>query len=275
MVFISLICDESSMTIRHILIRAIMTPPKLLDKNALIEREQTIVTVTISLIQRLGIENLTMDKVVAQVPYSKGTVYKHFISKEDLLLAISNHAIEVLSDLFYRAYKFKGCSRERMLLLNFSYLLYAILYPELFQAVICAKSQSVIGKSSELRINENDKLQQKLLTAIHGIVEDGLSDKSIVLPNHLNIQQLCFANWSMAYGAITLLSGEVESCSGRTDLVVERELFNNSNLLFDGMGWQPLTKDKNHCSELTVALQSLFPQELALINEKGRELNFS
>ena len=85
-----------------------MTPPRLLDENALQEREQTIITVAITLIQRLGIENLTMDKVVAQVPFSKGTVYKHFIGKEDLLLAISNHAIKVLSDLFSRAYLFKA-----------------------------------------------------------------------------------------------------------------------------------------------------------------------
>jgi len=252
-----------------------MTPPKLLDESALKEREQKILTEAIALIRDAGIENLTMDKVVAQVPFSKGTVYKHFIGKEDLLLAVSNHAIEVLSDLFYRAYQFNSCSRERMLLLNFSYLIYAILYPELFQAVICSKSQSVTGKASEERLLEHDQLQVKLLTAIHGIVEDGLSDNSIVLPQNMNIQQLCFANWSMAYGAITLLSGEVESCSGRTDLIVERELFNSSNLLFDGMGWQPLTKDKEHCSELTVALQSLFPQELALIKDKGRELNFS
>ncbi len=252
-----------------------MTPPRLLDESALKDREQTILNIAITLIRRFGIENLTMDKVVAQVPFSKGTVYKHFIGKEDLLLAICNHAIEVLSDLFYRAYQFKGCSRERMLLLNFSYLLYAILYPELFQSVLCAKSQSVIGKSSEQRLNENDQLQMKLLTTIHGIVDDALADDSLTLPEHMNVQQLCFANWSMAYGAIALLSDEVEGCSGRTELIVERELFNNSNLLFDGMGWQPLTKDKKHCIELTIALQSLFPQELALIKEKGRELNFN
>ncbi|NQY89759.1 MAG: TetR/AcrR family transcriptional regulator [Colwellia sp.] len=252
-----------------------MTPPKLLDESALNEREQKIITVAITLIQRFGIENLTMDKVVMQVPFSKGTVYKHFTGKEDLLLAISNHAIDVLSDLFYRVYKFKGCARERMLLLNFSYLIYAILYPELFQTVICAKSQSVIGKSSERRLNEHDQLEVKLLTALHGIVEDGLAENSLTLPEHMNIQQLCFANWSMAYGAITLLSGEVEECSGRTDLIVERELFNHSNLLFDGMGWQPLTKDKKHCTELTIALQGLFPQELALMKEKGRQLNFN
>ncbi len=252
-----------------------MTPPKLLDENGLKEREKKILMVAITLIRDAGLEHLTMDKVVAKVPFSKGTVYKHFIGKEDLLLAVSNHAIEVLSDLFYRAYEFKGCSRERMLLLNFSYLIYAILYPELFQAVICSKSQSVIGKASDQRLNEHDQLEAKLLISIHGIVDAGLDDNSLILPRDMNIQQLCFANWSMSYGAITLLSGEVESCSGRTDLIIERELLNHSNLLFDGMGWKPLSTETTSCTELTVALQTVFPDELALIKNKGRQLNFN
>jgi len=251
-----------------------MTPPKLLDEAALKERELQIINSAVLLIQQNGIENLTMDKVVAQVPFSKGTVYKHFIGKEDLLLAISNYSIEVLGDLFYRAYQFKGCARSRMLLLNFSYLIYAILYPALFQCVMCSKSPNVAGKSSEKHINEGERLEVKLMTSIHGIVEDGLNDNSLALPMSMDIQQLCFSNWSMAYGAITLLSGEVEQCSGRTNLIVERELFNLSNLLFDGMSWQPLTKNRSHCAELQIALAELFPQELEQIKAKGRELNF-
>ncbi|PKI16859.1 TetR/AcrR family transcriptional regulator [Colwellia sp. 12G3] len=251
-----------------------MTPPKLLDETALKERELLIINSAVLLIQQNGIENLTMDKVVAQVPFSKGTVYKHFIGKEDLLLAISNYSMELLANLFYRTYQFKGCARSRMLLLNFSYLIYAMLYPALFQTVLCAKSPNVVGKSSEKHINENERLEIKLMTSIHGIVEDGLNDNSLALPNNMDVQQLCFSNWSMAYGAITLLSGEVEQCSGRTSLIVERELFNLSNLLFDGMGWKPLTKDLSHCAELQLALAELFPQELAQIKAKGRELNF-
>jgi AcrR family transcriptional regulator len=251
-----------------------MTPPKLLDEAAFKERELLIINSAVLLIQKNGIENLTMDKVVAQVPFSKGTVYKHFMGKEDLLLAISNYSMEVLSDLFYRTYQFKGCARSRMLLLNFSYLIYAMLYPALFQSVLCAKSPNVVGKSSEKHINEGEKLEIKLMTSIHGIVEDGLHDNSLSLPLNMDIQQLCFSNWSMAYGAISLLSDEVEQCSGRTSLIVERELFNLSNLLYDGMGWKPLTKDISHCAELKVALAELFPEELAQIKAKGRELNF-
>jgi len=251
-----------------------MTPPKLLDEASLKERERVIINSAVLLIQNNGIENLTMDKVVAQVPFSKGTVYKHFIGKEDLLLAISNYSIELLAELFDRAYQFKGCARSRMLLLNFSYLIYAMLYPALFQTVLCAKSPNVVGKSSKKHIDENTALEIKLMTSIHGIVEDGINDKSLVLPVNMDIQQLCFSNWSMAYGTITLLSGEVEQCSGRTSLIVERELFNLSNMLFDGMAWKPLTKDKCHCTELQLALSELFPAELAQIKKKGRELNF-
>ena len=251
-----------------------MTPPKLLDEAALKERELLIINTAVLLIQQHGIENLTMDKVVAKVPFSKGTVYKHFIGKEDLLLAISNHSMGIMADLFFRAFQFKGCARARMLLLNFSYLIYAMLYPALFQCVLCAKSPNVVGKSSEKHINENEQLEIKLMTSIHGIVEEGITDGSLVLPSHMDIQQLCFSTWSMAYGSITLLSSEVEQCSGRTSLIVERELFNQSNLLFDGMAWQPLTKDKDHRHELKKALAELYPEELQKIKAKGRELNF-
>ncbi len=251
-----------------------MTPPKLLDETALKERELQIINSAVLLIQKNGIENLTMDKVVAQVPFSKGTVYKHFIGKEDLLLAISNYSLGLMADLFFRAYQFKDCARARMLLLNFSYLIYAMLYPALFQTVLCAKSPNVVGKSSDKHINENEQLEIKLMTSIHGIVEDALNDGSLAMPLNMDIQQICFSNWSMSYGVITLLSGEVKECSGRTSLIVERELFNQSNLLHDGMAWTPLTKDKNHSQELKRALAELFPHELEQIKAKGRELNF-
>jgi AcrR family transcriptional regulator len=248
--------------------------PRLLNEDALQAREAQIIDVAISLIARHGIENLTMDKVVSQVPFSKGTVYKHFLGKEDLLLAISNHAIELLSELFSRAFIFQGCTRERMLLANFSYLIYAMLHPELFQSSMCAKAPNVLGKSSAERIKQQEQLEKKLMASIFSIFEEAIANKSLVMPGYMDMQQLCFANWSMAYGTIALLSAEVEQCSGRTNLVVERELFNQCNLLFDGLRWQPLTRDKMHCNELKIALEQVFPAEIEQLKHKGRKLMF-
>jgi len=248
--------------------------PKILDDLALHDREQEIINAAIVLIEHYGIEHLTMDKVVNKVTYSKGTVYKHFDGKEDLLLAISNYAMAILADLFWRAFSFNGCARERMLLLNFSYLLYSLLYPALFQTVVCSKTANVFGKSSEKRLKEQEQLELKLLGSIHNIIDSALTDKSLTLPQHMSIQQLCFTNWSMAYGTISLLSGVSEQCSGSESLVVEVEIFNQSNLLFDGLNWLPLAKNKNYSVELKKAIKETFPQELLLLAKRGRILTF-
>jgi AcrR family transcriptional regulator len=249
-------------------------PPRILDAKSLKIREDNIISAAIEVIEQGGIENLTMDKVVAKVSYSKGTVYKHFSGKEDLLLAISNQAMAILADLFWRASSFGGCARVRMLLLNVSYLIYAILHPALFKTQICSKSPNVYGKSSPERIQEQEQLEMKLLGAIHGIVEHALANKSLELPSYMDIQQLCFANWSMAYGTISVLSEEVEACSGRTNLIVEKELYNQCNLLFDGLNWQPLLKDNDHRGALEKAIKLIFPEEVILLKERGRTLNF-
>jgi hypothetical protein len=45
-------------------------------------------------------------------------------------------------------------------------------------------------------------------------------------------------------------------------------------LLFDGLQWQPLTKDKMHCNELKIALEEVYPAEIEQLKHKGRELMF-
>lgn len=248
--------------------------PKIIDEQSLIAREQEILDAAIELIAENGVENLTMDKVVAKVSYSKGTVYKHFVGKEDVVLAISNKAMRVMSELFCRAANYQGVARERMLLLNFSYLIYAILHPALFHSAICARSPNVYGKSSDARLAEQEGLEMKLLGAIHSIVESGATVGELTIPSYMNVQQLCFANWSGSFGVISLLSGEVEQCSGRTDLVVERELFIQNNVFFDGLQWAPLANDHDYKAALTTALEQVFPNELAALAKLGRQLKF-
>lgn len=249
-------------------------PPKMLNEEDLLAREQHIINAAIEVIEAHGIENLTMDKVVAKVPFSKGTIYKHFISKEDLFLAMNNLAVDIVSGFFLRVKEFNGCAREKLLLLNFSYLIYAMLHPILFKAMLCSKTSNVYGKSSEFRIKQQRENELHLLSSVYAIIDEAIEQKKLILPQHMNVQQICFANWSMCFGAISLLSEEVDECTERTNLSIEQELINQSNLLFDGLQWLPLAKEKNDSVMLKEALQHTFSKELALIKAKGRELNF-
>ena len=248
--------------------------PKVLDNFSLRAREQDIIDSTITLIDKHGVENITMDKVVSAVAYSKGTVYKHFLGKEDLILTVGNQAINIMYDLFNRAALYQGCPRERMLLLNISYLIYAILHPALFKSVQCAKSPTVYGKSSAKRLKEQESLESKVMNTSLGIIEDAIKNSQFAVPAHMDIQQVSVAIWSQNFGTISLLSDEVEQCSGRNGLIVEREIINFSNILLDGFKWLPLTEEKDYHQSIEVALQKTFPSELVLLKAMGREFNF-
>lgn len=246
-------------------------PPRLLDKQSLLNRELEIIKAALEIIQREGVESLTIDKIVTLVPFSKGTIYKHFLSKEDVTLAIANQAISILSDFFNRAANFKGCSRERMILLNASYLIYAILHPVFFKIDLCAKSPIFLKNCDQKRVNTQEMHQMTLMSSIESIIKKAIDCNSLILPTFMNVQQVCFSNWSMNHGIISLLSKDIEACH---DLIVDREIFNNSCILFDGLNWSPLTKEKDYKKALTQALKTIFPEELKEMSKLGRVLNF-
>ena len=245
--------------------------PRILDEQSLLDRELSIIEAALVIIKREGVENLTIDKIVTLVPFSKGTVYKHFLSKEDVTLAIANQAISILSDFFNRAANFEACSRERMLLLNASYLIYAILHPVFFKIDLCAKSPIFLENCDKKRVQTQEMHQMTLMSSIESIIQKAIECNSLALPSFMNIQQVCFSNWSMNHGIISLLSKDIEACN---DLIVDREIFNNSCILLDGLNWSPLTKEKDYKKALTQALKAIFPEELKEISKLGRVLNF-
>lgn len=237
-------------------------------------REQKIINVAIALIRQQSIDNFTIDKLVARVPFSKGTVYKHFINKEDLLMAISNQATTIFVDLLYRVCRFEGCTRERMCILNLTYVIFAVIHPKLFNIVLYSKSPCISKKSSFIRLKEQENLEIKMLNAAKGIVEEAVVKYNLVLPSFIDAYQVSFANNSMCYGVISLLSSENNGYEDYTSLVIEQELFNQNNLLLDGLNWLPLSRYKSYRSAIKKALIKIFPKEIEMMKMLGRELNF-
>ena len=64
------------------------TPPRSLKERQREEREQLILRAGEALIAEKGYSDTSMDDIAARVGVSKGTLYLHFASKEDLILAV-------------------------------------------------------------------------------------------------------------------------------------------------------------------------------------------
>ncbi len=236
--------------------------PRILDQDDLKRREQELIDTALDIMKSTGTAGLTMDKVVARVPYSKGTVYSHFISKEDLLTGACNNCMTTLAGLFQRALKFKGSPRERMLAIHYGYLLHAQLHPDRFMLVISAKTANLMERTSEKRLSEHHQLEQILLGSMAELVTTAVASGDFTIPPKMTIQQVVFAIWSSTFGAIALLISAVEQCSGRDGLNMEREAVTNTNLTMDGLNWLPLSTQYDYQKTLIRIAKETFAEEV-------------
>jgi AcrR family transcriptional regulator len=243
--------------------------PKTVKSEQLQARERELIATALGIMEQEGTSGLTMDKVVARVPYSKGTVYNHFRSREDLLTSICNASMETLVELFTRAIGFQGSTRERLLAVHYAYLLHALLDPTQFMLVISAKTANLIERTSERRLAAHHELEGRLMGPMLELVDEAVAAGELTLAPHLDRRQIVFTNWAGSFGVISLLINNQDQCSAREDLDAGTELVNHANLLLDGLQWRPLSADWNYDQTLKRIGSEIFSRESALIDPPG------
>lgn len=243
--------------------------PRVLDPETQSERENAILDAALNYIERENIATLTVDKLVKDLPFSKGTVYNHFTGKEDILLALCNRSMGILTQLFLKASKFEGLHRERGLAMHFSYMLYAKLYPTYFMLVLSAKTANITEKSSLRQQEEHLALEGKLMAPTIAIFQSAINDGVIKPRVELNFEQLTFLCWSVAFGTNVLLHEDLDRCETRSELHVERELLNNVNVMFDGLRFSPMTDEFNWSQTIERLKNETFAKEVAQLESRG------
>src|SRR3974390_3229444 len=98
-----------------------------------------------------GFQNLNLDELAEAVEYSKGTLYLHFKTKEDIALAVVTRALKERADFFERALGFQGRSREQARAIGFACCHFAEAYPDYYNVEMMLKSQSFWEKADEVR----------------------------------------------------------------------------------------------------------------------------
>jgi AcrR family transcriptional regulator len=226
----------------------------------LFDREQLILDTAKKILQKEGLANLTMDRVAAEIEYSKGTVYNHFKNKEEIISGISCRCMNNLIELFSRAKNYKGPSRERISAIGIAHSLYALLNPTEVQNMQIIKSQAVRDKISEEKRSEILKLEQQVTGVVIDIVMDALKAGDIPADESFVPDGIVFGLWTMGYGTNLLhLSGiDFEKLGMQQPLDM---MWVNSNKLLDSYHWQPLSQkfDANKMREKL--LKELFYEE--------------
>ncbi len=248
--------------------------PKIITEYEKGKRETLLIATARDLMEKDCTSLLTIDKLVAAAPFSKGTIYKHFISKEDLLMAVCNTCINELKALFIRALQFNGNSREKVLAVSVAYILWAKLHPSQLFAVLSAHSPSVAICSSDERNSTQQTNEIALMGLLNDAITKAIESGDFILPNNLNVEQVNFAMWSSLWGAMALIMSKGKS-SKLQPMMFERESIANTRLILDGLGWKPLSADWDYTLSKKKITRELFQPELDALEEKGTPFLFA
>jgi len=157
--------------------------PRAISQDDFENREKELIEISRKLVEKDCLSTLTIDKMVAAAPYSKGTIYKHFIGKEDLLLAICNTSMQELQELFARALTFNGNSRERIVAVMMAYVIWAKLHPAQLFVVLSAHAPNVIACASEQRLTEHHDCEQQMMDLMNIEISNAIAANDLILPD--------------------------------------------------------------------------------------------
>ncbi|MDT8281731.1 MAG: TetR/AcrR family transcriptional regulator [Gammaproteobacteria bacterium] len=235
-------------------------------KRAILEREELILSAAQSLIHEHGYNYLSMERVAELVEYSKGTIYNHFSSKEDLVCSLSCRCISNLIDIFERAYNYPGSTRDRYSAIGLGYSLYHQLHPMDAQNIQTVKNNAVREKVSEYKLAEMESLEQKITHIARSIVQQAIDCGDLGKEHQNDVNTIVFGCWSMHYGAMQLDQSGIPLHELGFNPVVNM-LWKNANIYLDGYQWQPLSTESSLKILFEKISTALFDSEVNILKQ--------
>lgn len=233
-------------------------------------REQLILDTAKQILNQEGFSSLTMERIALDIEYSKGTIYNHFSSKEDIISALGARCMLNLLDLFKRAANYPASSRDRMSAIVIAHSLYAQLNPIELQNMQLIKSMAIRQKVSAAMQAEILQMEQQATTIVMDIVSDAIASTELPGEASVTTHAIVSGLWSMSYGANLLsTSGIPFSQMGLCNPL--DVMWENSQRLLDSYHWQPLSKHYDLSEKYHEICHRLFGEEITHLKQIAKQ----
>ncbi len=208
------------------------------------DREELFLDIAQELIRQDGLLNLQMSRIADKSEYAVGTLYQHFASKEDLLLALMTRYVKDHVSLFQRVAAWKAPSRDRMFAIGVADSRFIRQCPDFFRVTQYALSEVAWNATSPARRKIFFEVNDPLAEVVISIVDDARRAGDLTL-HEQNAQEISMATWSMCLGYHNLAHAEgvLEDFSVRDPYSL---MFRHLQYLLNGFGWKPLFDPADH-----------------------------
>lgn len=235
------------------------------------EREELILDVGRKMLLKDGYHGLSMDRIAEEIEYSKGIVYQHFASKDDLLCGISINLLREGLAYFHRASQLPGRPRERFTAIAVASQLLFRLHPDSFQAQLIIWVNAIADRAPQERREAMGQLQGELHALLVSIVDDAVARNDLRLPPGVTPHSVMHGMWTMLIGAE--LSAQAPKLSNQCEAIdPATSARQNIQRLWDGYGWKPLSTVWDYAQTEKRTLTEVFPEEYQALQRAGRNL---
>ena len=229
-----------------------------------IAREELILDHAQRMLLQDGFQNLNLDELAKAVEYSKGTLYLHFKTKEDIALAVVTRALKERADFFERALQLQGRSRERARAIGFACCHFAKVYPDYYNVEMMLKSQSFWEKADEARQHQYGMQGGRCFRTMHRVVTEGLQSGDLP-QSKLSPEQIVFSIAATAVGThIMGRNTHFAMVAGIEDPL--KSICTNVDVLLDGLSWKPMSSEWDYEAVDRRIKKEVFPEATWLKN---------
>lgn len=207
------------------------------------QRETALLGIARRMLVEQGYAGLSMDRLAEATEYSKGTIYQHFSTKEDLITALAVESSEQRLALLAKARAFRGRPRERMLALGLANELFVRLHPHYFRSELIIHMAGLEGRASSGRREALARQDQCVAAWLQEIVQDAVDVGDLPSASSATAGDVAFSFFCMAVGTHLCLVNFPHVVEQLGVVSPWSSLKENVQALLDGLGWRPLRSE--------------------------------
>lgn len=202
-------------------------------------RERLFIETAEELIRTEGLLGLQMSRLAQSCDYATGTLYQHFHSKEDLLLAVAARTLGRRAAAFETIARLPLASRERMLAVLLADIDFSQRHPDHYQLMQYVTTEVVWQSASPHQRQLMVDAGAPISHAVAGIVDDAIAAGDLPAVPGLRSVEFALGPWCLNTGMHTLVHarGLLEAYAVRDAYSL---LLYHGHALLNGLGWQPL-----------------------------------
>lgn len=208
-----------------------------------------------------GQDAITMERLAEKSEYAKGTLYKHFSCREDLLCALTTRRMAQISVLLREAQRYPGGTRARLLASLVAYEFYAQSRPDEFRLLIALVSGPLSHRASPEHWAKLEQAQDQLFQVLRELFAEARQAGDLPeMP--MEQDPLSFGLWSLVFGSYVLGHADASLCERAGITSLEDHLHRMIDLVLDGAGWRPLSSECDYealTTDIRAFLRERFP----------------